>query len=281
MLYPTTSAHIPAGRIATVCNLSIPGYRTAWHEHDEYMFLMPESGSLIVSTEADQRGQKLASRILAVIEPCVSHQTMTEGMDNRHTAVYVDKEFVAFCERKAHASVAGKRHKSGNSTLCFCAPTPSLVHSLQLYASLQQAAQPREFERYRTELIERLVASACIEAAFVARPQLSEREMSREAFAAQIVEYVDMTLVERPSLDEIALRFNISRRQLTRLFRETTGKSIAEFQMHRRVERAAALLDRPGTTVLDAALAVGVESASYLARLFDKHGMGKPGDYKH
>jgi len=47
-----------------------------------------------------------------------------------------------------------------------------------------------------------------------------------------------------------------------------------------RVARAAELLSVSGTTVLAASMAVGVESPSYLARLFIKHGQPLPKSFK-
>ncbi|WP_250470021.1 AraC family transcriptional regulator [Caballeronia sp. GAFFF2] len=280
MIYPTSSSHIPGGRIAKVCRISMPGYRTEWHEHDEYMFLLPALGSLRLKTEANEREQSIGTRVLAIVEPRIFHETMSDSQDNRHTAIYVEKEFVAFCENKAQTRMVGRHGGTHRSPLLFSAPTASLLHSLQLHASLERSSRTHEFERYRSELSDRLVASACIEAAFCARPELGGRETTPEELARHIVEYIDNTLAERPSLDAIAIRFDTSRRKITRVFREATGQSITEFQTRRRVERAAALLNSPGTTVLDAALAVGIESASYLARLFSKHGLGKPGDHK-
>jgi AraC-like DNA-binding protein len=40
------------------------------------------------------------------------------------------------------------------------------------------------------------------------------------------------------------------------------------------------LLKSPGTTVVVAAAAVGIESPSYLARLFSKYGEPLPGTFK-
>lgn len=136
----------------------------------------------------------------------------------------------------------------------------------------------RRPSRYRGEMIDRLVASACIEAVLESNIVFAPQATDREILVAQIV--VNATLTEGLGLDAIALRFAVSRRQLTSIFREATGGSITDYQIRRHVECTAALLHEPATTALDAAMAVEIESTSYLTCLFELYGMGKPGRYK-
>jgi transcriptional regulator GlxA family with amidase domain len=56
------------------------------------------------------------------------------------------------------------------------------------------------------------------------------------------------------------------------MVRELTGDSFVEYQSRQRVLHGATLLSLPGTTVVTAAAVVGVESPSYLARLFTRDG---------
>ena len=64
----------------------------------------------------------------------------------------------------------------------------------------------------------------------------------------------------------LADRFGISRRHITRLFREGTGPSIAEFQPGVRLEQAERLLCETGLPVGEIAFRVGFESGAALAR---------------
>jgi transcriptional regulator GlxA family with amidase domain len=67
-------------------------------------------------------------------------------------------------------------------------------------------------------------------------------------------------------LDHIANRFGISRRHMTRLFREITGFSIGSFQQLKRVEVARQLLADTDLPVGEIAFRVGLESGSALSR---------------
>jgi AraC-like DNA-binding protein len=271
MAYPTASSHIPADRISATCRITMPGYATAWHEHDEFMFLLPRRGVLTLQAERSKRAQRVASGLLAVVSPKLFHETVSESGEHCHIAIYVQKDFASFCARHAN----GRMRDEGELT--FCAPTPSLLGALHLQS---QFAAGEGLPRYRGELLDQLVASACVEAALGATDAQSERVSSRPYLVGEIKAFLDTMLAERLDIDAVALEFGMSRRQLTRVFREETGESITAYQGRRRVERAAALLNVPGMTVLSAAISVGVESPSYLARLFIKHGLPRPGAFK-
>jgi transcriptional regulator GlxA family with amidase domain len=137
-------------------------------------------------------------------------------------------------------------------------------------------ATSEELPRYRHDLIDRLIASACVEAVLNSAQSRADAELSCEQLVSEIKAYLDAMLAERVDIDTIALEFGMSRRHLTRVFREEAGESITDYQMRQRVMRAVALLNVPGTTVLSAAMSVGIDSPSYLARLFNKFGMPSP-----
>jgi transcriptional regulator GlxA family with amidase domain len=92
--------------------------------------------------------------------------------------------------------------------------------------------------------------------------------------------FLDSTLDQSISLDRIAYEFGLSRRTLTRMFRDVTGESIVDYQSRQRVRHASLLLQTPGVTVVTAAAAVGLDSPSYLARLFRKYGQALPRSFK-
>jgi transcriptional regulator GlxA family with amidase domain len=90
-----------------------------------------------------------------------------------------------------------------------------------------------------------------------------------ELGAALIDEIKDLsaTNVDRDlPLDHIASQFDVSRRHMTRLFREITGFSIGNFQQLKRVEVARQLLTDTDLPVGEIAFRVGLESGSALSR---------------
>ncbi|MGI4856559.1 MAG: helix-turn-helix domain-containing protein [Janthinobacterium lividum] len=272
MPYQTTASHIPSSRVSATYRIALPGYETSWHEHEEFMFLLPDRGTLTVSVDSSD-AQRVGCGLLAVVAPGRLHKTTSSEGEHGHTAIYVEREFVAFCAKKADVRLA-----SGDAPR-YVSPTPTLLGALHLQRLLQFMPSRSEHEDYQLGLLERLVASACVESAlgaFDAPRGPGARKRTVEA----IKSFLDATLSARINLDAIALEFNMSRRNLTRSFREETGQSITEYQTSRRVKQAAALLQIPGTTVLDAALQVGIDSPSYLARLFRKRGLSVPHSLK-
>ncbi|SEE92963.1 transcriptional regulator, AraC family [Burkholderia sp. WP9] len=276
MFYQTASSHIPADRVSATCRITMAGYATSWHEHEEFMFLLPQRGALTLNSEHSKHAQRISASVLAVVPARRFHETASNRGEHCHTAVYVQRDFVSFCARKANGAMA-----SGEAPR-YCAPSSALLGALQLQNQLARsdakaATEPSgELPRYRLDLIDRLIASACVDAALSGAKSSADAEPSREELVGQIKGYLDAMLAERVDIDTVAFEFGLSRRHLTRLFREEAGQSITEYQMRQRVARAAVLLNVPGTTVLSAAMSVGIESPSYLARLFNKFGLPAP-----
>nr|WP_276536002.1 helix-turn-helix transcriptional regulator [Burkholderia multivorans] len=125
-----------------------------------------------------------------------------------------------------------------------------------------------------------MVAATCIEAGLTARYVPQTAADTRDELVRDIQQFLDATLDQPITLDRIAYEFGVSRRTLTRLFRDATGESIVEYQSRQRVRQASLLLQTPGTTVVMAATAVGLNSPSYLARLFRKYDRALPRSFK-
>ncbi|MFL6231132.1 MAG: helix-turn-helix domain-containing protein, partial [Pyrinomonadaceae bacterium] len=75
---------------------------------------------------------------------------------------------------------------------------------------------------------------------------------------------------ERRTLRELAAIANMSERNLTRVFRETTGISVGEYIEKLRVELAQGLLADPRLSIETIATRVGFESARQLRRTLKK-----------
>lgn len=273
MPYQTAASHIPSSHVSATYRIALPGYETSWHEHEEFMFLLPDRGTLTVSVDSSGT-QRVGCGLLAVVAPRRFHKTTSSEGEHCHTAIYVEREFVSFCAKKADM------HMPSGDMPKYCPPTPALLGALHLQRLLQLTPRHGEQGHYQRDLLDRLVASTCVESALRGFDAPHQSGGARDRLVEEIRGFLDATLAARINLDAIAHEFNMSRRNLTRRFREETGQSITEYQTSRRVMQAAALLQAPGTTVLDAALHVGIDSPSYLARLFRKHGMSMPRSLK-
>ncbi|MBE7245190.1 MAG: helix-turn-helix transcriptional regulator, partial [Actinomycetospora chiangmaiensis] len=107
----------------------------------------------------------------------------------------------------------------------------------------------------------------CLAAIERARPLPSA---SSQGHGAALADEVRAFVAARPDrtvpLDALADRFGVSRRHLTRLFREHVGLSVGAFQHASRLEAATELLIRTDLPVGEVAFRTGFESGSALAR---------------
>src|SRR5207237_3715975 len=83
-----------------------------------------------------------------------------------------------------------------------------------------------------------------------------------------VFDIVDARLTQRPSLLEFAAALNISTRYLCRAFRASTGITLHQFILRRRVEKARTLLEAGGLPLSQAAIAAGFVDHSQMCRTF-------------
>ena len=277
MFYQTSKSHIPADRVAATRRITMADYVTSWHEHEEFMFLLPSQGTLTLTSECSKHSQRIGAGVLAMVPAGIFHDTASNPGEHCHTAVYAERDFVSCCARKSNVRIAG-----GDAPR-YCVPPPALLGALRLQTQFDagdETEEAHDMARYQNDLVDRLIASACVAAVLGAAPSDANPKVSRGQLVSEIKAYLDVMLAERIDIETIASEFAISRRHLTRIFREETGESLTDYQLRQRVMRARSLLNVPGTTVLSAALSVGIESPSYLARLFTKFGLPAPRDLK-
>ena len=260
--YVTRQRHVEAGRVAVTVSNTVTQYETGWHTHDEYMILLPRSGGLVLRSEGQSGLLRLNASCLTVVPPKVMHATAATRPQQQHLALYVEPAHAAYCA--AQLSPAGdlaSLQKQGVWRL-----TPTLLSTLRLREEL--AASAKKAGSPQLEALDRLLAAECLSVALTALSVLPSMQVRDAMLLHDIQAYIEAHLSEQLTLEEIAAQFLLSRRHLSRLFRERAGMSVVEFINRQRVARAQLLLSDPTTTVLDAALAVGIESPSYLARLF-------------
>lgn len=262
----TQRSHIKGQVVSTVVVNANDAYETDWHEHSEFMVLVAARGGLALRTEAEHAAFRLTPRTLALVRPGTYHATTALRATQRHYAVYIDPDYVRHVLRHVgvvHAPPEWKR------AAVWEVPS-ALASMLCLHDELDTACRDTD-ESLQRDAMSRLLAAECI-ARTLCAPTRAPSPITRDhLLVMDIQSFIEAHLAEGPTIDELAQRFLISRRHLTRLFKEHTGYSVLGFMNLRRVERARQLLPDQRITVLDVALAVGLESPSYLAKLTRKH----------
>lgn len=94
-----------------------------------------------------------------------------------------------------------------------------------------------------------------------------------------VKDYVSAKFTQSISVEEIADQMSLDRRYLSRFFKQKTGKSIQEYIIWYRIEKAKELL-RQGSSVSQAALLCGYEDVCNFSKMFKKQTGTSPGKWK-
>jgi DNA-binding response OmpR family regulator len=117
---------------------------------------------------------------------------------------------------------------------------------------------------------------AHVEAALARRPRLGS-EMQRVVHRAMA--YVHAHYADRISHEEVARHVGVSKRHLSRCFRQETGLSFMTYLVRYRVERAKELL-AAGESVTEVSVAVGFANRSHFSRIFRREVGVVPSEYR-
>ena len=101
---------------------------------------------------------------------------------------------------------------------------------------------------------------------------IDERDDGLPSFLLRrLVEYIQANLSQNITLADMALVVNLSISHLTRLFKQSQGKSLHQYVITCRVERAKQLLKHQELTIAEVAIQVGFADQSHLTHHFKRH----------
>ena len=103
---------------------------------------------------------------------------------------------------------------------------------------------------------------------------------SAAAALAPAISYVSANCTEKLRLSTAAKLCDLSRFQFSRNFKKEQGQTFRDFVVQTRVQRAAALMRRPTTSVTDAAFMAGFNDLSYFSRVFRRQFGVSPSQYR-
>ena len=249
-------------------------YRTLWHWHDCVMILLPTSGSVEFRDESRHAGTWLAHDRFVVVPRSQMHETEAEPR-HRHLAVYLSDSLIAGAQ--SPLGTLARLGKLAGSALMF--PVTSDIRALQRLCSAADG------DSLGAELSRPYLAAALLIRllAHIERteplPNAATRDYG-EMLMADVRSFIDERIAENLSLDEIAQRFGLSRRHLTRRFRQWSGVSVAGYQERQRVRLAEEMLIETTLQVGEIAWRVGFESGSALARAMRRIRGHSPGEMR-
>jgi AraC family transcriptional regulator len=235
-------------------------YRTRWHWHDCAMVLLPVSGSVEFRDESRHAGTWLAQDRFVVVPKSQMHETVA-ATGHRHLAVYLSDSLIAGAQ--SSLGTLARLSKPAGSAIVFLVTAD--IRALQRLCSAV-VGDPSGFGLSGPYLAAALLARLLVHIERTEPlPNASTRDYG-EMLMADVRSFIDERIAEDLSLDAIALRFGLSRRHLTRRFRQWSGVSIAGYQERQRIRLAEAMLIETTLQVGEIAWRVGFESGSALAR---------------
>ena len=149
--------------------------------------------------------------------------------------------------------------------------TPVLIDAIsQEYAQKMHRATDESVLR---ELMEQYIADIC----YAIR---SHKKNNYSIYVKRAVQYIETHLSQPISVDELCRLNDISRKHFVHLFGKETGKTVNQYIMQLRCERAAELLENSQLLVQEISSYVGYEDNNYFDKVF-KNVMGvSPLEYR-
>lgn len=146
---------------------------------------------------------------------------------------------------------------------------PHLLQAAQQISRLgeairQEAEQPGPGDQLVVEALSEALAVLILRGEASRSPAVGAP--SRPVRAA--IELMNARYTESLTVDDLAHAASMSRFHFSRRFREEVGQSPYEYLLRLRLARAAALLQRRGCSVTEAALSVGFNDVSRFSRMF-------------
>jgi transcriptional regulator GlxA family with amidase domain len=98
---------------------------------------------------------------------------------------------------------------------------------------------------------------------------------------ASIQSWFQQNLTQSFQLEALASQFQLSPRQLSRRFKQVSGRTMGQYQQNLRCIEAKDLLKTTDMAIADIALAVGYFDVSHFGRVFNKHSGQSPTAYRN
>lgn len=247
-------------------------YRAPWHWHDCLMILLPNQGALGFKDEQHRTGTWLSEERFVVVPKLAAHET--EAARGSHVALYLTEAMLSRIEATLGSLERLRRTKS--PTIFSLTPE---IRALQNLCAAGDPADPA-VRAAREHLSSALLVNLLAQIERTDPLPNANASEHGSILAAELRAYIEAHAAEEVPLDVIAETFGLSRRHATRLFRQWSGVSIAEYRERWRVNAARQLLTDTTLPVGEIAFRVGYEFGSALARAMRRHLGQSPSDVR-
>ncbi|MDG5787208.1 AraC family transcriptional regulator [Evansella sp. AB-P1] len=111
-------------------------------------------------------------------------------------------------------------------------------------------------------------------------PDSTEAFKNSQLLVKRICGYLERHFDQKLTVENISKIFNISSRQLNRIFKQELNKSVIEVIQHIRIERAKKMLVCSNDKVITVAVKVGYDDPAFFSRLFTRYVGYPPGKFR-
>ena len=111
-------------------------------------------------------------------------------------------------------------------------------------------------------------------------PEAPELKLARPDMMRQVKFYLTQNYASQVTLEQLALHFEISSANLSRLFRNEFGVGFSRYLTALRLESAVALLNSSNLPVSEVALRCGFSTSGYFIKVFRRYFGVTPKDYR-
>ncbi|MCE6076846.1 helix-turn-helix domain-containing protein [Agrobacterium vitis] len=233
-------------------------YRMPWHWHDCHMILLPGSGAIDFKHESRESGTWISKDRFAVVPATCAHETEASNPGDTHLALYIsDQAYVALTRE----FIGFRPLSSGPAVFKMTQEIRGLQRICEGSKSAGAVARALQHHLFAALLLSSLAEAAVSEDVSSANPGDHGAMIVQE-----ICHYLKDNFSTPLGLDDLADKFKISRRHMTRLFREVTGASIGQYTEQLKVKYASNLLLETTLPVSEIAWRLGYDSGSSLSR---------------
>ncbi|TDQ40772.1 AraC family transcriptional regulator [Aureibacillus halotolerans] len=155
-----------------------------------------------------------------------------------------------------------------------------VLHLLEGMHSEYEAQQSGYSTLIRLKLVELLICLSRYYTDMTENAKPSPYEHDRQMLIRRMCGFLDRHHDQKITTTTLAELFNVSTRQLGRVFKEETGMTIVEMIHSIRIEKAKYLLDQTDDKVIHIANKVGYEDQAFFSRLFRRLVGVSPGKYR-
>ena len=248
-------------------------YAMPWHWHDCMMLLMPRVGAIDLHHQDRKEGAWVSEDRFAVVPASHAHRTQALRDTHAHLAFYITDDALRWFEAEAGSLSEVRRRTCATAMF---ATTPEIK---ALQGLCQRAGSGRSGGALR-HISAALLVSCFLEIERSAPLPAATPRGHGAALVQEIQAFIADRVAQDVTLDLLAERFGTSRRHITRLFREQTGRSIAEFHQSERIALARRMLTDTDLSVGEIAFRVGFESGSALSRAVRRTDGRSPSDIR-